>query len=1424
VSFISLPRRVGGLTLAAWIAGLLATAVSAWQIAQVNRQRAQEDFDHLAASAVEQIRSRIRLYEYGLRGARGAVHAVGPERITAEIFHQYGLSRDVDREFPGARGFGFIRKVAPADWGEFLRRARAERDDFEVRLLGPEPTGERYIIQYIEPNVRNQPAIGLDVSSEPYRRHAAREAMRSGEPTLTGPISLVQMGASPHKAMLFLMPIYRTGMPTATPEQREAACYGWSYAPLALQEVTATFDNVDPGLQITLSDVTDPGTHIRLFTNMADNGRPVLSTQTQLQIYGRIWSISASATPHFVAQREKLTPREVTWGGLLMSTLLAALVEVASIARQRRRAAAEMNARMAAIVTHSSDAIITIDLDGRVMHWNQAATRMFGWKPQEMLGQSLAQKFLPADAREEDEHLLARLQRGEIIAPYDSTRIASSGELVDVSVTACALRSAEDGRLVGVAKLLRDNRGPKAAERALMAAQRNLETEVLQRSDELALARKDLQTILDAMPSMIGYWDKHQCNRFANDAYVRWFGKPPSALLGTHIKDLLGRQLYEQNRPHIEGALNGTPQTFERIIPRPDGTGLRASLTHYLPDIQAGTVEGFYVIAHDVSELVEGRRALDEERARLRNILESTYTGTWEWNLDGDRLKANARWYAIRGLPAEAHELPGHEWLGSIHPDDRPEFESRLQAHLRGDSNLFTCESRQRHEQGHWVWMRDSGRIMKRHEDGTPLRLFGTTQDIHAARQAQQEREALSSLFAKVLDSATEQSIIATNAAGVITVFNAGAERMLGFTAQEMIGKETPARFHLREEIHARAAILRKATGKALTPLEAIVMESEQSPASGHEWTFVRKDGKQLRVLLNVTRQFDGDGQVIGYLGIAQDITKRVAQEQALKEAKQSAEAANQAKSIFLANMSHEIRTPLHAALGAIHLLDHTPLDEQQRHLLSQALMASRSLLGIVNDVLDLAKIEAGELDICLEEFDLGELLKEIETLFSGSAAQKQLTFEVQGVPARHTRLIGDPLRLRQVLSNLLSNAIKFTHQGRVSLKVESSTSISSGNCMLKFEVHDSGIGIPVEQLDRIFQPFTQTDGSATRQFGGTGLGLSIVRELVRLMNGQVGVRSEPGEGSTFWFSLALDLAAAVPRPAGQQLLHVVMLDDDADRLLPLSRLCSALGWRNTPCTDLMQAITLCANLMATGNPLPDVMLVHDSISLDDLSASIQELCRDVPVNQRPVMIPMTSGALPSVLNPAGGSSVLPSPCDPSVLFDGVNAAVALHTGSPQHVTRHSDLKGVPGTRLAGLHILLVDDSDINLDIGRRLLELEGARVSTATQGQESLDQLQAQTDIDAVLMDLQMPVMDGFQATRLIRQRTGWQRVPVLALTAGALPSERNKAADAGADTCLSKPLHPDLLVREIRACIEGRRGEPLPLLPMAPAASATA
>ncbi len=1412
MSFISLPRRLGWPSIAAWVIGIIATAVSAWQIEQINRQRARDDFDHLAASAVAQIRSRIRLYEYGLRGARGAVHAVGPEGINGEIFHQYGLSRDVEREFPGARGFGFIRKVAPPEWQNFLKQARAERADFDVRLLGPEPKGDRFIIQYIEPRHRNQPAIGLDISSEPYRYRAAQEAMRTGEPTLTGPINLVQMGSSPHKAMLFLMPIYRNGMPTATPEQREAACYGWSYAPLALQEVSATFDDVDPELQITLSDITEAGTHIRLFTNMAANARPVLSTQTQLKIYGRVWSISASATPHFVAQREKLTPREVAWGGLLLSTLLAALVEVASIARQRRRTAAEMNARMAAIVTHSSDAIITIDLAGRVMHWNQAATRLFGWRPEEMLGQPLAQKFLPAEAHDEDDLLVARLQRGEIIAPYDSTRLTATGELVDVSVTACALRSAEDGRLVGVAKLLRDNSRPKAAERAMKATQRSLECEVQQRSGELALARKDLQTILDAMPSMIGYWDKHQCNRFANHAYLRWFGKEPSALLGLHIKEVLGRELYEQNRPHIEGALNGTPQTFERVIPRPDGKGLRASLTHYLPDIQHGEVEGFYVIAHDVSELVEGRRALDEERARLRNILESTYTGTWEWSLDGDRVKANARWYAIRGLAAEAHDLPGHDWLDSIHPDDRLAFEEQLQAHLRGDTNLFTCESRQRHEQGHWVWMRDSGRIMKRRADGTPLRLFGTTQDIHAARQAQQEREALSSLFAKVLESATEQSIIATNAAGIITVFNTGAERMLGFSAAEMIGKETPARFHLREEIRARAATLRQSTGKALTPLEAIVMESEQSPGSGREWTYVRKDGSQLQVLLNVTRQFDGEGQVIGYLGIAQDITNRVAQEQALKEAKQLAEAANQAKSIFLANMSHEIRTPLHAALGAIHLLDHTPLDEQQRHLLSQALMASRSLLGIVNDVLDLAKIEAGELDICLEEFDLGELLKEIDTLFSGSAAQKQLTFEVQGVPARHARLIGDPLRLRQVLSNLLSNAIKFTHQGSVSLKVESSTSMSSGNCMLKFEVHDSGIGIPPDQLDRIFQPFTQTDGSATRQFGGTGLGLSIVRELVRLMNGQVGVRSEPGEGSTFWFSLALDLAAAVPRPAGQQLLHVVMLDDDADRLLPLSRLCSALGWRNTPCTDLMQAITLCANLMATGNPLPDVMLVHDSISLDDLSTSIQELCRDVPLSQRPVMIPMSSNALPTVLS-LDGTRPLPSPCDPSLLFDGVNAAVAHHTGSPHHVTRHSDLKGVPGTRLAGLHILLVDDSEINLDIGRRLLELEGAHVSTATQGQEALTSLQDRGDIDAVLMDLQMPVMDGFQATQLIRQQSAWSHVPVLALTAGALPSERNKASAAGADTCLSKPLHPDLLVREIRACIEGRRGGPLPL-----------
>ncbi|MEY4767270.1 MAG: hypothetical protein RI907_3943 [Pseudomonadota bacterium] len=1400
------------VTLLVLLTGLLLSGLAAWRVQELNSQKAEDDFEFRSQAIVDQVRQRITLYEYGLRGARGAILATGLEGLSAKVFHIYAQSRDLDAEFPGAHGFGFIRRVSEADLPAFLARARAEVPGFQLHALAPMPPSEHYVIQYIEPLQHNQAARGLDIASEAFRREAARRAMHVGKATLTGPIQLVQGNGLQHKALLFLLPIYRSGLPLTTEAQREAACFGWSYAPLALEEVTRDFDVSAAGLQLSLIDVTHAASPLPLFTGPTLTGEAVLSKQVPIDLYGRTWAVEIRASSDFMVQHQGIAPVSVALTGALLACLVAALHAVWASARLRQRQGVEQNARLAAIVTHSTDAIICESMSGTVLHWNHAAVQLFGWTEAEVLGQPLAQCFLPPDRIAEDHQLLTRIQAGEQIAPFDTTRQSASGDLIDVSVTACAIRAA-DGKQIGVAKLIRDIRDRKQAERQLQQFNATLERQVQDRTTELEAARKDLQTVLDAVPSMIGYWDRHLLNRFANKAYLNWFGKSPEAIKGRHIQELLGDKIYQANLPYLQGALAGEPQHFERTIPAPDGGRARSSLAHYLPDWQNGEVQGIYVIVHDVSDLVEGRRALDREQARLRNILEGTLTGTWEWNIQANALQVNERWAAIKGRDTrDTVAQSAQEWFASIHPEDRPEFDRKLAAHLQGSTELFECESRQKHAYGHWVWVRDCGRVMVRNEEGRPLHLFGTTQDINVARLAQLQAERLADLLGNVLNSATEQSIIATDASGVITVFNPGAERMLGYRAEEMVGRCTPERIHDEEEVGLRAAELSQRHGQPIQGFRAFVHQAEIDGQESREWTYIRKDGSRLRVSLSVTPLRGADHHAHGYLGIGVDITQRMAQEEALRQAKVSAEEANRAKSMFLANMSHEIRTPLNAVLGAAYLLNQPKLDPQQRHLLNQIQTAGKSLLGIVNDVLDLAKIEAKEMEIEACEFAPAELLQTLRHLYTQQASDKGLSLRIEASQPLPDPIVGDPMRLQQVLSNLLSNAIKFTAAGEVKLTVSVPPTSQPDHSELLFEVSDTGPGIDPTLHERLFQPFTQADSSNTRRYGGTGLGLSIVRELTEAMGGHVGLRSQPGKGSTFWVTLPLP----APRvQASSPLLHVALLEARPEQSQALTAHCQGLGWRAMTCPSGTDLVAHCANLLTQGAPLPDAVLIGAAVSPSELQQTLEALSSGAPASPRPTTLLLDDPASAS-WNPAKlplVDAVLVPPWSPPRLLDSVNAAMAQRNGKSHAEPQPAANPAATGPWLQGLRILLVDDSAINLDVGTRLLMQEGAQVTTATQGEEALAALRAPgARFDAVLMDIQMPVMDGLEATRQLRRDIDLAWLPVLALTASALPEERLRALSAGMNDFLTKPLDPERMVHTIRRHVSAARGVPLP------------
>lgn len=463
--------------------------------------------------------------------------------------------------------------------------------------------------------------------------------------------------------------------------------------------------------------------------------------------------------------------------------------------------------------------------------------------------------------------------------------------------------------------------------------------------------------------------------------------------------------------------------------------------------------------------------------------------------------------------------------------------------------------------------------ISKVHQDERLL-FTGILRDIRDRKRVEQERAEAYSQLVAVLNSCSEISVIATDETGLITVFNRGAENMLKYPAETMIGKQTPAVIHDPGEVEAYGAELSEQLGRSVTGFQVFIERTEFDQFDRREWTYVRSDGSRVRVDLTVTAVRDEAGDVTGYLGVAVDVTERNRAQMDLVHAKEAAESANKAKSDFLANMSHEIRTPINGIIGMEELLRGTSLTPEQSQYVEALGSCATGLLSVINDVLDYSKIEAGHLDIHFEPIHLRALVTKTLEPLRIRALQNGLNFVVTVDPLVPDDLESDPVRIRQVLLNLVSNAVKFTNKGEIAIRVYVVSQTQSG-VILRFDVHDTGAGIPTAAQSYIFDPFTQSDNSTTRKFGGTGLGLSIARRLVQLLGGEIWFDSNEGEGTVFHFTIAArNVANAPARPQPipvnepfapvERVFNILIAEDHPVNQLFASRLLEKYGHRVT--------------------------------------------------------------------------------------------------------------------------------------------------------------------------------------------------------------------------------------------------------------------
>jgi PAS domain S-box-containing protein len=609
----------------------------------------------------------------------------------------------------------------------------------------------------------------------------------------------------------------------------------------------------------------------------------------------------------------------------------------------------------------------------------------------------------------------------------------------------------------------------------------------------------------------------------------------------------------------------------------------------------------------------------------------------------------------------------------------------------------------------------------------------------------------------------------------------------------------------------------------AITPAEhaardhaaAAEMQTHGSCAP-YEKEFIARDGSRVPVLVGAALMEGTHKEGVAYV---LDLRERRRAE-AAQQARSAAEAANRAKSEFLATMSHEIRTPMNAILGMSWLALQSGLDERQHDYVRKVHQAAESLLHIIDDILDFSKIEAGRLTIEHEPFELGEVFERLANLLGLRAEEKRLELVFDVAPGVPGALRGDAQRLGQVLLNLGGNAVKFTEHGAVVVAVTESGR-EGAVVRLRFEVRDTGIGISAEQRARLFQPFSQADVSTSRRYGGTGLGLAISRHLVERMGGRLDVNSEPGQGSCFHFTVCFELAeasAAAPAPPAGRLhgLRVLVVDDNACMRELLMRMTGALGMAPQAAADGEAAVGAVAAADADDQPF-ELLLLDWRMPVLDGVACAQRLRGLALRHPPPTVLMLTAFARDEVVRRLAAEGVevaatLVKPITPSTLLDACLAALRLPGRSAARSVRRDEALQTLMSQLAGRRVLLVEDNEINQELASEMLSRAGLRVDLAGNGREALQRLAREPRYDAVLMDCQMPEMDGYEAAREIRRHDEWQHLPVIAMTANAMTGDREAVLAAGMNDHIPKPIRVAELYGTLARWIGGPSAIDLP------------
>ena len=1082
-----------------------------------------------------------------------------------------------------------------------------------------------------------------------------------------------------------------------------------------------------------------------------------------------------------------LVPLALRWqvGGVAFGVLVLLGLMLLDMLRSRARMAAALERFqvLGAALENSPVAVVITDDQGRIDWVNPQYERNTGYSLQEARGRKpnlVASGQTPTHTyREMWAALLAgKSWRGQFV------NRRRDGSIYHDEATLSPVFD-KKGRCIAIVGLQQDVT-------ARIQAQRELE-----RRERLLNDLLEQQTaIFDNAPPILLVCDGKF--RQFNPAFVELMGGQASELPGLSVVRLFGGQDgYERFNAHVAQRLaDEEPVRDVWTLQRLDGTTFEARLSGRSVQID-GCDKGSIWVIENVTEARRTEAAMREANERLELAQEAGRVGVF----DADPVHGEVVWsdklLAMLGLPPGTNRRPMADWLATLHPDDRARAGAYFQECLAGSGTEVQDTWRIVRPDGQARWIMSSARIM-RDGQGRAVRVVGVNVDVHEQKQLEaQVAEQLA--FQQALLDTIPVPVFYKDTEGRYLGTNRAFEEVMGHERESMIGKT-----------------VREFDG---VPLAQRQLQADEDERVIREGITVRKEAQrifrdgQVHEVSHWSRGFrKPDGTPGGLIGTFIDISDQKRIQQALHEAKDGADAANRAKSDFLANMSHEIRTPMNAIIGMSHLALKSGLNARQHDYVSKIQQAGQHLLGVINDILDFSKIEAGKLEVEHQPFEMDRMLEGVADVVGYKASAKGLELVLDVASDVPPNLVGDALRLGQILINFANNAIKFTEAGEIDIVVRVQERRADG-VVLRFEVRDTGIGLTPEQMGRLFQSFQQADTSTTRRYGGTGLGLAICKNLARLMGGDVGAESVHGQGSRFWVTLPLAYGAPAPRrelPAtGLHGGRVLVVDDNHTAATVLCDMLESLGFEAEQTHSGADALVAVRRAVEQGRPHGLLLLDWHMPGMDGIE--LARRIRAMGIGQVPQMLMITAYGREDVMRAAraqGIDTVLIKPVSASVLFDTLMQPIEyMAPHAPNRAGLDDPQQQALLAPVRGASVLLVEDNELNQLVAVELLRDAGFAVDVAANGQLALDCIERKA-YDIVLMDMQMPVMDGETATRRLRAQPRHADLPVVAMTANALEADRERCFAAGMNDHVAKPIDPAMLWRALARWIRPRPG----------------